>query len=288
MKVGVSSYSFESYRKRTGAGYIEICDIAKKIGFCAIEFIDLVCDGECTQEWRLKTADEIRRHCESIGLEIPAYTVGANLIGEGGEETVERLFGCLEVAKALGAGVMRHDIAYVLPEGYTYKDAIVEAAPRIRRVADRAAELGIVTCVENHGRTFQAPERVEELILAVDRKNFGWLCDIGNFLCADCEPLASVRHAAKYTVHAHAKDFLYKQKDESLCAGWNIKTLGGNYLRGTVVGHGIVPVDKCIEALSLGGYDGYLSLEFEGPEEGIYAIETGYKNLVAAVEGLNK
>lgn len=286
MKIGVSSYSFSAYRKRTGAGYIEICDMAKEIGFDAIEFIGLCRDGDCTREWKIETAKAIREHCEKIGLEIPAYTVGADLVGEGADEAVSELLFCLEITKALGAAVMRHDITFKLPEGMTYKDAIAVALPRIRQVADRAAELGITTCLENHGRIFQAPKRVEELILAVDRKNFGWLCDVGNFLCDDCEPLASSEIAAKYTVHAHAKDFLKKSPEDKARAGFNIGTSGGAALRGTVVGHGVVPVAECLGALKRGGYDGYVSLEFEGPEEPEYALRTGYENLKEMIDSL--
>ena len=287
MKIGISSYSFASYIKATGAGYLDICDKAKELGFEGIEFIDLICEGENTIEDRLALAREIKEHCDKIGLDIPAYTVGANLIGEGAEETVNKLFDALEIAKTLGAGVMRHDVCYKAPCGAGYKEVIAEAVPRIRRVADRAAELGIISSVENHGRLIQAPEIVRELILAVDRPNYGWLCDVGNFLCADCEPLASCKIAAKYTVHVHAKDFLYKSGDESGKEGFGIGTLGGNFIRGTVVGHGVVPVEDCLRALKAGGYDGYVSLEFEGPENPEYALSAGYKNLKEFIDNIS-
>ena len=44
-------------------------------------------------------------------------------------------------------------------------------------------------------------------------------------------------------------------------------------LRGTVVGYGVVNVPGCLRALKMGGYDGYLSVEFEGAEEVIPALE---------------
>ncbi len=56
--------------------------------------------------------------------------------------------------------------------------------------------------------------------------------------------------------------------------GW-ITTNGGNYLRGTVIGHGDVPVVNCITALKKAGYDGYVSIEFEGMEENLPALEQG-------------
>ena len=56
-------------------------------------------------------------------------------------------------------------------------------------------------------------------------------------------------------------------------------TTGRNWLRGTALGHGVVPVDQCIRILKNAGYEGWLSLEFEGMEDCITAIEVGYRYL---------
>ena len=54
---------------------------------------------------------------------------------------------------------------------------------------------------------------------------------------------------------------------------------GGNYLRGSIIGHGDVPVKQCVNALRRAGYDGYLMIEFEGMEDPITGISVGLKNL---------
>ena len=64
MKVGVSSYSFGKYAAATGASLFDLCDKAKEIGFDGIEFTDLKVDDP------IKLANELRAHCEKIGLEI--------------------------------------------------------------------------------------------------------------------------------------------------------------------------------------------------------------------------
>ena len=162
---------------------------------------------------------------------------------------------------------------------YDYSDAISDMAPYIREIADYAESRGIRTCSENHGFVFQAPDRVEELIRTVNHKNYGWLCDMGNFLCADCDPAESVYIAAPYTFHVHAKDFLFKEGTEPMPAGYLLTTAMGNHIRGTVIGHGVVPIRRCVNILKRAGYDGYLSIEFEGMEENIPALEAGYKFL---------
>ena len=71
MKIGVSSYSFSKYMKDTGCTYLDICNIAKEIGYDDIEFIDLKPEiSGCKDD--IETARQIREHCAKIGLEIAA------------------------------------------------------------------------------------------------------------------------------------------------------------------------------------------------------------------------
>ena len=67
-------------------------------------------------------------------------------------------------------------------------------------------------------------------------------------------------------------------------AGFDIRTNGGNYLRGTIIGHGDVPIAKCVNILKKSGYEGWLSIEFEGKEENISALKYGLENLKKIVE----
>ena len=42
-----------------------------------------------------------------------------------------------------------------------------------------------------------------------------------------------------------------------------------------MVGHGVVPIADCVQVLRDAGYDGWLSLEFEGMEENLTALRCG-------------
>ncbi len=280
MKIGVSSYSFSKYRRESGCSYVDICRIAKEIGYDAIEFIGLDAADPVAE------AKNIRVACAELGLEISAYTIGADLIKDDFEGMRAQLYRDLAVAQALGAPLMRHDVCYALPEGMSWQEAITVMAPRIREITEYAQMLGIQTCSENHGYIFQDSERVKALIDAVDHPNYRWLVDLGNFLCVDEDPLSAVRVAAPYAIHVHAKDFLYKLKSDAVAPAGFFGTRGGNYLRGTVVGHGVVPVDACMRILKEQGYSGTLSLEFEGMEDNLAALKAGYAYLRAVAESL--
>jgi sugar phosphate isomerase/epimerase len=284
MKIGVSSYSFRKYILQTKCDYFKICDLAKEMGFDGIEFTPLEEASYGITTDPLKTAKELKEYCDKIGLEITAYTVGANLVTDEPEKEIATLKARIDVAEALGAKLLRHDVCSKLRSKYlyTYKDAIAEMVPRIREVTEYAASKGIRTCTENHGYIFQKPERVEELILAVGHENYGWLCDMGNFLCADADPVKAITIAAPYAFHAHAKDFLYKDGSVDRPIGF-FGTAGGNHIRGTIIGHGVVPIKNCVNILKNAGYNGYLSIEFEGMEECLPAIKAGLDYLRSIV-----
>lgn len=285
MKLGVSSYSYMKHVQATGCGYEAICDLAKATGFDGIEFINLDSPGLGITEDEAAAAVAIREHCGRIGLEVIAYTVNANFLSEDIEKEMAYLRRCVDIAALMGAPVLRHDACpgpRPIPR-YHYTDAIAEIAPYIRELTEYAQSKGVRTCTENHGRYFQAPRRVEALIRAVNHPNYGWLVDVGNFMGVDADIPEAVSIAAPYAFHVHFKDNLLKPGTQPMPAGFH-RTLLGNSLRPTVVGHGAVPVAQCYHILKDSGYDGYLSVEFEGWEDTLTAIDTAYACLKALIQ----
>lgn len=275
MKIGVSCYSFNTLLKR-GMTYFEACDHAYALGYDGIEFIDLDLQYAPEEASIASLARHLRAHCAALGLEIVAYTVAADFLNGRGctpDEEPARICRCVDIAALLGAKVLRHDAFWSLGQLRDWRDGVARVTDGIRQVADYAQGLGIRTCTENHGRIMQDSDRVEYLMRAVNHANYGWLVDIGNFLCADEDPQHAVGIAAPYAVHVHLKDFLFKSGQELTPVGGWIHTRGGNHIRGTVLGHGIVPVRACLNILKKAEYDGYVSVEFEGREETLPALE---------------
>ena len=69
------------------------------------------------------------------------------------------------------------------------------------------------------------------------------------------------------------------------CDGF-FKTRGGNFLRGAVLGHGNVPVYQVLNIIKDAGYNGYITLEFEGHEDAVTACKWGLNTLKAMCEDL--
>ena len=72
---------------------------------------------------------------------------------------------------------------------------------------------------------------------------------MGNFMCADENPALAVARVAPYTRYVHAKDFIWRSYNDADPGEGAFQTRGGNYLRGTIVGHGNVPVKQCLHIL---------------------------------------
>ena len=275
MKYSVSSYSFNQLVKTGEMTLLDCVRKAHEMGFDAVEFIDIKGD---TQEERLDMAKSLRAEADRLGIDICAYTIGASLYYDEEEKSdaeVERLCRQVDVAVALGASVMRHDVCHSLGKSGNSRSfdlMLPTIAKNARKVAEYAAARGVRTCSENHGFIAQDSDRVERLFCAVAHNNYGILVDIGNFLCVDENPAVAVSRLAPYAVHVHAKDFVS-------CESGGILTRGANRIAGTTIGEGIVPVKQCLAILKRAGYDGYLTVEYEGAAPCLDGIAKGLANL---------
>ena len=280
MKICVSSYSFQPMLKSGEISQLGLIKKVKEMGFDGIEFTDLSPENGLSER---EYAQMLREESERLTLPIVNYTIGAELINRPLDEECERLFGKVDVAAILGASGMRHDATGGFEGAKGRFCGFDQALPTLiegcRRVTEYAAEKGISTMVENHGFFAQDSDRVEKLVTGVANENFGLLVDIGNFACADDPSDKAVGRVAKYAQYVHVKDFHIKSGSEPDPGRGFFRSRAGNYLRGAIIGHGNIPVAQCIGILKRAGYDGYVSIEFEGIEQTLKGIEIGLENL---------
>ncbi len=281
MKIGVSSYSFQQLISSGEETQLSIIKKAKDMGFDGIEFIDLdPPEGISEKEY----AAMIKEESEKFSLHVTAYTISANLLKDTGVDAeVERICRKVDVAEILGVKCMRHDAAWGMPEAIRTHAGFDQILPVLvdgcKMVTEYAKTKGIVTMIENHGLFCQDSDRVEKIITGVGSDNFGVLLDIGNFACADEDSTKAAGRLAPYIKHIHAKDFHIKSGNGLNPGKGFFKSRGGNYLRGSIIGHGDIPVFQCLKIAKDSGYDGYVSVEFEGLEKCIDGIEIGFENL---------
>lgn len=280
VRVAVSTWSLERWRRENGRSLDDALRWLADEGVAGVEFAGL---DEAAIDAPFRRAEQLKTLCDALRLSIAGYCVGGELLTRSDAEraaAVATLKGHVDVAAALGAMRMRHDVTAGPSDDRPMSWAAVLDAvtPSVASVADHAMGKGVRTSVENHGFYLQTADRIEGLVRAVNHPNFAITLDMGNFLCLNQDPVAAVRQLARYASIVHAKDFHVRPKDRLPGAGWfaTPTTIG---LRGAILGHGAIDVPAQLEILRDAKYDGWISLEFEGMEEPTMGVRLGLEYL---------
>ncbi|MFA6729735.1 MAG: sugar phosphate isomerase/epimerase [Eubacteriales bacterium] len=280
MKSCISTYSFSRMFQKAGWTLFDAIDKTKELGADGVEFVlgDETPTGETLSDY----AKRLASHAREKGLSTPIYTTGADFLYRDADSEVERLKAHIDAAADAGITLLRHDIAAAFPKDYSGPktfEAVFKVIPPIRRVAEYALSKGVTTCSENHGRLVQDSERMHAIFSMVDHPNYKYLCDIGNFGGVDEDCAVAVSKLLPFVVHVHAKDCFWRSGMlPNPGFGWS-RTRGGDYRRATIYGQGDVPTLKCLSIIYNSGYRGEVSLEFEGIEDCLTAIEVSLANL---------
>jgi len=275
MKLGISTYSLY---KAFAAGKISLTGMIEHIASIGAEHAEIVPLGFSMIE-NPELIDDIRNAANQHGIELSNYAIGANfagLEGEAYEKEIERVKREVDVCAALGIKLMRHDVASSqdLSIG-NFLSQLPRLADACREIADYAKPHGITTSVENHGFFIQHSDRVQALVQAVGRDNYRTTLDVGNFLCADEDSATAVANNVKLASMVHVKDFYVRPSYRYPGEGW-FKSSSGNWLRGAIVGQGDIDMPHVLRIVKESGYDGYISIEFEGMEDCFEGTKMGF------------
>ena len=268
-----------------GASIYDVIEFAKQIGCEHIEFVPFHTPFVLEKEGKIDSAyiESVRRKCEDLSLEISTYSVNADLLildKEAREREFNRVKLHIDAAEQLGLRVMRHDVAsFRRPFSSNTPENFEKELPLmidgIRYLYEYADKKGIATTLENHGFFCNGADRVIRMIQASDCPNLKMTLDVGNFLCVDEDPVASVKKCLPYAAIIHFKDFYVRKKDRlpgqtemfNCNNGSWFETIAGKMLRGSILGQGDIDIPDVVRLIKNSGFDGYLSLEFEGMEE---------------------
>ncbi len=280
LKIGLSSYSLSG---AINSGEMDILGAIKWISQNGGEHMELS-PGNLVLAGNDALVKAIVKQASDCGIELSSYTIGANFITEtekAFQNEIRRVKSEVDIAASLGVKRMRHDAGSRPPAEATvanFEKDLPKLVEACRAVADHARKYAIVTSVENHGYHVQGSERVQRLVLAVDRENFRTTVDIGNFLCADEDPISAVSNNIKLASMVHFKDFYRRPPHSDLGEGW-FPSKAGYFLRGSIVGQGDIDIPSIVKIIKSSGYNGFVSIEFEGMEDCKTGSRIGLQNL---------
>lgn len=286
MKLGLSSYSF---RPLLADGRMTIETLFDWLAANGAEHLEIAtfsfAEPGSEQTYDLAGDEETLRRLEAASartsIPVSGFCMAANFLGSEDERRAEiaRVQRYVELCNRFGAGFLRHDVVpwHLRPQTTgEFEREFVGIVAASRAVTEFGAARGVVTSVENHGFFMNSSERVLRLIHAVDHPNFRFTLDVGNFLCVDEDPHVATRRSLPQAGFVHLKDFYLRRAEPG--PGW-LKTTGGQFIRGSVFGFGDLDAKGLVESVVASGYDGFVSLEYEGNEPSLYGCEVGLNNI---------
>ena len=261
--------------------FMEAVDYAVEAGIDALEPYPAHEFAEPTDEAVAK-AKEFGEYAKSKGININCFSMGINItVGDKIAESIERLKGYARVAAAMGSPFLHHTLLPMLvhsnEENPKFDELLCRAVKGIREVYDYAESVGIRAVYEEQGFVFNGCERFERLLNAVDR-DIKMVADLGNIKFVGEDPVDLIGRFAPHIVHVHVKDYLYKPATANFPGEEWYTARNGDYLRGTIVGHGTIDFVTCCRILIGSGYTGSFSLEYDGKEDPFLADKLSSRN----------
>jgi sugar phosphate isomerase/epimerase len=280
MKIGVSMWSyFRSWKEGMDIpGFIRE---AKRAGADGVELLDFFYRDVKSKSAIEEDREKALRTLAEVGLPCPIFSVAQNFAkpdpADREQELGKILFGISE-AKFYEAQVVRV-FAGDVADGITFDQAREWIVDGLAEASKHAANHGLKLALENHGTLAGRGDQVRGIIGDVRSRSgvdaLGANPDTGNFLLVNQPSHEAIAEVASLANMVHFKDF--KQAPEGH-DGFAYTALDGKRFVGTAVGEGEVRLEECIRLLRESGFDGWLSVEYEGEEDPTTAVPRSIVN----------
>jgi sugar phosphate isomerase/epimerase len=259
MRLSVSAWSVQKnlFGKRAAKMSLkEFIDICKKENADGVELLD--CFWETPEH-----AAETKAYCDSIGMPVSAYSIGNSFVrdDEGRKKEIAKVKEGIDMAVFLQTKLLRV-FSGDLKDGLAFEACFNMIVESYKECVGYAREKGVVMVLENHGLLAGKSGQVKDIIEAVGSEFLQANADTGNFILVGEKPLDAVKNLGGLVKFVHFKDM---KKDENGV----YPDLQGVRFNGTVIGAGECDVKGVADYLRKTGYDGWLSIEFEGEGDSV-------------------
>lgn len=259
MNLSVSSWCLQASLFKKSVTVFDFIDLCEQNNINIVELVDCFWENN---EQIIDTGNYLKEK----GMKISSYSISNDFVQQEEENRriqIENIKSGIDTAKLMGADIVRI-FSGNAKKGIPYekgKEWIIEG---LRHCTKYAEERNIVLVMQNHGifsgKSRQAIEIIEEVNSPVLKIN----ANTGNFILAGEDTVEAVRNVLKYIGFVHLRDLC---KVHSFKSGF--QSVNGFKYQSTAIGDGEIPNRKIIELLKQHGYDGYVSIEYEGVDNEI-------------------
>ena len=254
LRLSCCAYSYRQYLsgKARSMSMEQFIDLCAGLGLDGVELTSYYFE-QATPEYDHR----LRRRCFLAGLGVSATALGNAFAVPPGPEREKQLASVrqwVDRSVELGAPCLRV-FGGPIPKGASREDALQWATESLGEAAAHAAQRGVFLALENHGGVTETPEDVLKILAGAESEWVGANLDTGNFHGDD--PYADIARVAPYAVNVHLKSTVSPR------------------------GKPAAPADfaRIAQIMREAKYSGYLSLEYEAPED----PKTGVPKVIEAI-----
>lgn len=274
VKLAISTYSYWHFREPK----VAVETVIDKAGELGVQGVDILHQQMAGEE--RSYLQSLKRRAFTNGLDLVCLSIHQNFVSPDEavrQQHIEHTLRCVELAYAMGIPCIRinsgrwgtvasfDDLMDLRGEepplpGYSEDDAFDWCIDSLEKCLPKAEECGVILGLENHWGLTRKPEGVLRVVDAIGSPWLGALMDTGNFR----EDLyQKLKMMAPKTLFVQAKTYY---------GGGEWYTLDIDY-------------NQVAQILAGVGYNGYVSLEFEGKEDPDVAVPKSIAMLRQAFSG---
>jgi sugar phosphate isomerase/epimerase len=263
-------WSYVSHNKQGKMDVLQFLDAAKDLGVDGVEVLDFFWKDQASELPRVKDK------CAALGLKVAAYAISNDLTvaeADARAKQVQKIKDAVDTAVELGTTKVRVFSGHHDEVGF--EKALGWIVDGLGEGARYAETKGVQLCLENHGTLAGKGEQVKTILDRVGSPGLKANPDTGNFLLVNDDPVKAVEVVAPYAGSVHFKDFRAAKPGETE----NVyEGLNGARVVGTAIGEGDVDLPAVVKVLRDAGYDGFLTIEYEGVEDPATAMPRSVEN----------
>ena len=240
---------------------VDFLNYAASINLKGVELLSVL--------WRNQTEElpQVMEALEKHQIKVSCYSASNNFVSTDSkirQEQLKEVTDSIDMAVYLSAPVVRVFSGEITEDNVTYEQGLDYVIDGLTKAAQYAESKGVTLCLENHGLFAGRSDQVIDIIRKVGSPALRSTFDTGNFLLVGQDPNDAIDHLKDYVKHVHIKDFQKVSADEDKEV---YKALNGENFQGKIPGEGEVDLHYVLSKIKSTGYDGWISVEFEGIED---------------------
>lgn len=275
MKLSVSNWCIQDKMFKENYTVSDFLDMCKKVD---VEYVELL-DCFFKDEGEYEVAS---RKLKETGIKLACFSVSNDFIQAKEKDYLQQIAYIkdgIDRAVYFGTDTLRIFIGHMC-DGITEDKAYNDIVKGLSQVSKYALDKGITLAIENHGGLIGNSNQLKNVINEVGASNLKVNLDTGNFVLVGETPDKAAKNLDSLVKYVHIKDIELMNQDYS----GGFEDLNGLKYEGTIIGEGDINWKALINELRKIGYQGYLTIEYEGVDidsiEGTLKSIENFRNLL--------